>query len=220
MQTDFHHGLSTGRQTDHEGLYQDLRYGLRMLRGSPGFAAVAVLTLALGIAANTTVFSWIDALLVHPLPGTSRDHRLVVLEIVTSGWNSGTINFSYSDYRTARDNPKLLSGIALYTSTSFNTRVGNRTQRIHGELVSGNYFDVLGVKAILGRVFLPEELGDTPGAYPVAVIGERLWRSSFGADPGVIGTTVHVNGHAPTIVGVAPGEFSPGSRSATARPAV
>ena len=188
-------------------LYQDLRYGIRILWKNPGFTAVAVLTLALGIAANTTVFGWIDAVLVHPLPGTSDDHRLTVLEIVTTGWNSGTINFNYSDYRTARDNLKLLSGIALYTDTTFNTRVGESTHRIYGELVSGNYFDVLGVKPILGRVFLLEEYGDKPGAYPVAVISERLWRGRFGSDPALVGRTVNVNRYPLTIVGVVPAAF-------------
>jgi predicted permease len=188
-------------------LYQDLRYGMGILRGNPGFTAVVVLTLALGIAANTTVFGWIDAVLLHPLPGTADQHRLAVVEILTSGWNSGTLNFSYSDYRTARDNLRLLSGIALNTSTTFNLRIGESTQRISAELVSGNYFDVLGVKPILGRVFLPEEYGDKPGAYPVAVVSERLWRSRYAADPGIIGRTVYVNRHPLTIVGMVPSEF-------------
>ncbi len=188
-------------------LYQDLRYGTRILQGSPGFSAVVVFTLALGIAANTTVFGWIDRILVHPIPGAADDQRLAVVEILTSGWNDGTLNFSYSDYRTARDNLKLLSGIAVNTNTAFNTRIGDNTQRVYGELVSGNYFEVLGVKPILGRVFLPTEYGDKPGAYPVAVISERLWRGRFGADPGVIGRILYVNRFPLTIVGVVPSEF-------------
>src|SRR3974377_998312 len=166
-------------------LLQDIRYGIRILRGNPGFSAVIILSLALGIAANTTVFGWIARILVHPIPGNADDQRLVVVEILTSGWNSGTLNFSYSDYRTARDNLKLLSGIALNTDTTFSTRIGESVQRVYGELVSGNYFKVLGVRPILGRVFLPEEHGDKPGAYPATVISERLWRGRFGADPGI-----------------------------------
>ena len=120
-------------------LYQDLRYGIRVLRKDPGFTAVAVFTLALGIAVNTTVFSWIDAILVRPLPGTSDSQRLAVVEIVTTGWNSGTINFNYSDYRTARENLKLLSGVALHTDVQFNVRAGESLHRVYGELVSGNF---------------------------------------------------------------------------------
>ncbi len=186
---------------------QDIRYGMRILSRNPAFSTVVILILALGIAANTTVFGWIDRILVHPIPGTTDDQRLVVTEILTSGWNSGTLNFSYSDYRTVRDNLKLLSGIALNTDTTFSTRIGQNVQRVYGELVSGNYFEVLGVRPILGRVFLPEEYADKPGAYPVAVISERLWRGRFGADPGVIGRTLYVNRYPLTLVGVVPAEF-------------
>jgi predicted permease len=188
-------------------LIYDVRYALRMLLKSPGFTAAAVLTLALGIAANTTVFGWIDAVLLRPLPGVSEGHRLAVVEIETTGWNNGTVNFSYGDYRVARDNLKLLSGIALFRTTVFNLGDGKNARRVYGELVSGNYFAVLGVKPLLGRVFLPEEYGDKPGAYPVAVISERLWRNRFNADPGVIGKAVHVNQRDLTIVGVVPAEF-------------
>jgi predicted permease len=188
-------------------LCQDLRYGIRVLAASPGFTAVAVLTLALGVAANTTVFSWIDTILVRPIPGASEAHRLVVLEIVTPGWNGGAINASHNDYRFLRENLKLLSGLALYTPSTFNLDEGGSTQRVWSELVSGNYFAVLGVKPLLGRVFLPEEHGDKPGAFPVAVISERLWRGRFGADPGVVGKTVRVNRYPLTVVGVTPAEF-------------
>ncbi|HUL77683.1 MAG TPA: ABC transporter permease [Vicinamibacteria bacterium] len=190
-----------------KSLFQDLRFGLRVLLNSPGFTAVAVLTLALGIAANTTVFSWIDTILVHPIQGASDTNRLVVLEIMTSGWNGGTVNASHDDYRFARENLKLLSGIALYTPTTFNLGEGGGAERVWGELVSGNYFAVLGVKPLLGRVFLPEEYTDKPGAFPVAVISERLWRNRFGADPGVVGKAVRVNRYPLTVVGVTPNDF-------------
>ncbi|HUL78721.1 MAG TPA: ABC transporter permease [Vicinamibacteria bacterium] len=190
-----------------KSLVQDLRFGLRVLLKSPGFTAVAVLTLALGIAANTTVFSWIDTILVRPIPGTSAANRLVVLEIVTPGWNGGAINASHNDYRFIRENLKLISGLAIYTPTTFNLGEGEGSQRVWSELVSGNYFAVLGVKPLLGRVFLPEEYGDKPGAFPVAVISERLWRGAFGADPGVVGRTVRVNRYPLTVVGVTPAQF-------------
>jgi predicted permease len=189
-------------------LYQDLRYGARLLLGSAGFTAVAVLTLAIGIAANTTVFSWIDGVLLRPLPGVSDGRRLVVLELATSGWNGGSVNLSYNDYRFARENLSLLSGIAAHVmNTAFNVGEGENAQRTWGELVSGNYFAVLGVKALAGRVFLPEEFGEKPGGFPVAVIGERLWRGRFNADPGIVGRTVLVNRYPLTIVGVVPAEF-------------
>ncbi len=125
-------------------LYQNLCYGIRVLRRAPGFTVMSVFTLALGIAASTAVFSWIDTVLVHPIPGTTKDRQLVVLQILTTGWNNGTINFSHGDYRVARDNLKLLSGIALYTSATFNMNKGTGVDRVFGELVSGNYFAVLG----------------------------------------------------------------------------
>ncbi|MCX6638186.1 MAG: ABC transporter permease [Acidobacteria bacterium] len=191
---------------------QDLRFGIRVLWGSPGFTAVAVLTLALGIAVNTTVFSWIDAVLLRPLPGVGDSSRLVVFETVQPDGEGR--NTSYADYRDYRDNLKLVSGLALSLQpNSLSVGEGERAQRVWGELVSGNYFAVLGVRPLLGRFFLPEEQGDKPGAYPVVVIGERLWRSRFSADPGVVGGTVRVNRRELTIVGVAPKEFcgiSPG----------
>jgi predicted permease len=187
-------------------LWTDLRYGLRMLRGSPGFTAVAVLTLALGIAANTTVFSWIDQVLLRPLPGVSEGHRLAALEVSTSGWNGGAVLCSYTKYRAFRDHLKLIS-VAAHRPTSFSVGEGPKAQRVWGELVSGNYFAVLGVKPILGRVFLPEEYGDKPDAYPVVVISERLWRNRFRSDPGIVGKTVRVNQHELTVAGVVPAEF-------------
>jgi predicted permease len=188
-------------------VFQDLHYGARILLKAPGFTAVAVLTLAIGIAANTTVFSWIENVLVRPLPGVRDGQRLVVLEIVTPGFNQGTVNLSYAEYRLARENLTLLSGIAAHTLSAFQVGDGQRARRVWGELVSGNYFSVLGVEPTLGRVFLPEEYSDTPGGHPVAVIGERLWRGGFNADPGVVGRTIRVNRYPLTIVGVVPGEF-------------
>lgn len=188
-------------------LWTDLRYGLRILRGSPGFTVVAALTLALGIAANTTVFSWIDQILLRPLPGVSEGQRLAAFEVLTSGWNGGSVLASYSNYRAFRDDLKLISGVAAHRPTAFSVGEGEKAQRVWGELVSGNYFAVLGVKPLLGRVFLPEEYGDKPGAYPVAVISERLWRNRFRADPGIVGKTIRVNRYELTVAGVVPAEF-------------
>jgi len=153
-------------------LYEDLRYAIRVLRGSPGFTAVAVLTLALGITANTTVFGWIDTLLLRPLPGVAGGGRLAALETVSP--TGEYFNTSYPDYRDYRDSLKSFSGLAASLLNAFNVGPADNPRRIHGEYVSANYFAVLGVKPVRGRALLPSEYGDNPGAFPVAVIGYRL----------------------------------------------
>src|SRR5436305_6046610 len=152
------------------GLIQDIRFGLRILRKSPGFTVVAVLTLAVGIAANTAVFSWIQTTLLRPLPGVAGGSELVSFETMTP--NGEFIPNSYPDYRDFRDRLTLLAGQAMATPSAFSVGEEEGPERVWGELVSGNYFAVLGVKPILGRVFSPDEYGDSPGAYPLVVIGE------------------------------------------------
>jgi len=186
-------------------LYEDLRYAIRVLRGSPGFTAVAVLTLALGIAANTTVFGWIDNLLVRPFPGVSGGGRLAAIETVSP--NGEYFTTSYRDYRDYRDSLQSFSGLAASLLNAFNVGTADSPRRVFGEYVSGNYFAVLGVQPVRGRAFLPSEYGDKPGAFPVAVIGYRLWQSLFHGDPGIVGRTVHVNRYELTVAGIAPEEF-------------
>ncbi len=190
-------------------LLQDFRYGVRVLRSNPGLATVAVLTLALGIAVNTTVFSWIDGVLLHPLPGVTATDRLVALGTVPP--DGRFTNISYLDHRDFRDNLNLVSGTAAWTQATFTVGDGESAQRVWGELVTGNYFTLLGVKPVLGRVFSAEKEVDRPGANPVVVISHRLWRSRFQADPRVIGRTLRVNRHELTIVGVAAPEFCGGT---------
>lgn len=187
------------------GICDDLRYAIRVLRNSPGFTAVAVVTLALGIAANATVFGWINTLLLNPFPGVDRGEQLAALETISpTGEYSNT---SYRDYRDYRDRLKYPSGLAASLFNAFNVGPADNPRRIFGEYVSGNYFDVLGVKAGRGRTFLPSEYGDTAGAYPLAVISFRLWQELFQGDPGVAGRSIHVNSHGLTVAGVAPEEF-------------
>jgi len=186
-------------------LLQDIRYSLRVLRKSPGFTLVAVLTLAVGIASNTAVFSWIEMVLLHPLPGVADSNRLVSFETTTP--NGEFIPNSYPDYRDYRDHLTLVSGLAISTPNPFSVGDDEHAERVFGELVSGNYFDVLGVKPILGRTFSPQEYGDAQGGYPVAVIGENLWNRRYQRDPAVLGRTIRVNRQQLTIVGVAPAEF-------------
>jgi predicted permease len=191
-------------------LLQDFRYGFRTLFKSGGITLLAVLMLAVGIAANTAVFSWIEAVLLRPLPGVAASSEVVSFENTTS--NGEFIPNSYPDYRDYRDHLKLLSGLAVATPNAFSIGEEDHAERVWGELVSGNYFSVLGVKPILGRVFSPDEYGDKQGGYPVAVIGESLWSRLFHRDPGVLGSTVRVNRRQLTVVGIVPAGFH-GSRS-------
>jgi predicted permease len=186
-------------------LYEDLRYAIRVLRGSPGFTAVAVITLALGVAANATVFGWIDSLLLRPFPGVAAGEQLAILETVSPNGEFSTT--SYRDYRDYRDRVKSFSGVAASMLNAFNVGRVDNPRRVFGEYVSGNYFAVLGVKPARGRVFLPSEYGDNAGAFPVAVISSRLWRSQFQSDPGLVGKTIRVNRYELTVAGIAPEEF-------------
>jgi predicted permease len=172
---------------------------------SPGFTLVAVLTLAVGIAASTTVFTWIDDVLVRPIPGVTNGHELLAFESLTP--NGDSMTSSYPDYQDHRDHLKLLAGLAMTRPDPLSIGEEDHAERIWGELVTGNYFAVLGVKPAFGRLFSPEESGDKQGGYPVAVISYRLWIRRFGAAPGAIGSTIRVNRQQLTIVGVAAPEF-------------
>ncbi|MCW5981685.1 MAG: ABC transporter permease [Bryobacteraceae bacterium] len=186
-------------------LLQDCRYSFRILLKSPGFTLVAVLTLAVGIAANTAVYSWIETALMRPLPGVAATDELVSFESTTP--NGEFIPNCYPDYRDYRDHLKLVSGLAMAAPTAFSVGEEDRAERVWGELTSGNYFAVLGVKPLRGRVFSPDEYGDNLGGYPVAVIGENLWNRLFQRDPAVLGRTIRVNRQQLTIVGIAPASF-------------
>ncbi len=186
-------------------LMNDVRFGLRLLRRSPWFTIVAVLTLGLGIAVNTTVFGWIDSVLLHPFPGAGDPRELALIETVTPA-GEYLVNTSYLDYRDYRDSLTLVSGVALGRFTPLCVGADGRTDRAWAELVSANYFDVLKVKPALGRTFRPEEAREEGGA-PVAVISHGMWQSRFGGDPNVLGRTIRLNRHELTIIGVAPREF-------------
>jgi predicted permease len=186
-------------------LLQDLQHALRMIRRNPGFAAVTIFTLALGIATSTTIFGWVDTILLHPLPGVQEPDRLVALETVTPG--GAFVTNSYPDYIDFRDRLRMVSGIAVTRPAAFSVGQEEHAERVWGELVSGNFFSVLRAKTELGRTFLPEEYGDKPGAFPVVVISDSFWRSHFGADPQIAGKTIRINQHELTIVGVAAPEF-------------
>jgi predicted permease len=188
-----------------ENLARDIRYGVRMMARNPAVTLVAVLSLACGIAACATVFTWIDAVLLQPLSGVGDPGRLVTLETVTS--NGEWITSSYPDFIDFRDHLKLFDGIAVSRPAAFSVGREDHAERVWGELVSGNYFAVLGARPQVGRLFLPSEYGDAPGAYPVAVISDRYWRSHYGADAAIVGRTIRINQHELTVVGVAAPAF-------------
>lgn len=187
------------------GLLQDLRYAFRSLRNHPGFAVTAVLTMALGIAANSTVFSWIDAVLLHPIPGASDTGRLAAIQQVSG--SGDTVGLANPDFRDLQRNLRLVSGVAASHFSSFAIGPPENMQRIWGQIVSANFFTVLGVQPAKGRVFSPAEDVDSDGAVPLAVISHRLWRTWFQSDPHVLGKSVRLAGRELTVIGVLPPEF-------------
>lgn len=183
---------------------QDLRYGVRMLWKSPGYTAIAIITLALGIGANTTIFSWINSTLLNPVPGLATPGEVVELSLGQSQQNP--FPFSYPDYAAMRDAQHVFSGIAALSITPVSLTGNGRPQRVWGTVASANYFDVLKVRPALGRGFLPEE-DEKPNGAPVVVISYRLWQTHFGGDSSVIGRTMDINQRPYTIVGIAPAIF-------------
>jgi len=171
-------------------LWQDLRYGWRLLRKSPGFAAVAVLSLALGIGANTAIFSLANAILLKKLPVTDPD-RLVTI--------GRSVNYPF--FRELDRRNGVLDGLAGRFSIDLNLTAGGSTERMHGELVSGSYFRVLGVGATLGRVLTEEDDG-AEDAHPVCVISYDLWQKKFGGAPDVLNKAILLDARPFQIVGV------------------
>jgi putative ABC transport system permease protein len=185
-------------------LWQDVRYSMRMIAKAPGFAAIAILTLALGIGANTTIFSWINSALLNPVPGLARPSEVVAL---LQGKSTGEFDtFTYPDIEALRDGQQSFTGITACMFANMVLTGKAKPDRVVGMVASANYFDVLGVQPILGRTFLPAE-DEKPGGAPVAVISHRLWQTHFGANPGVVGQTFEINQHPYTIVGVTPPLF-------------
>src|SRR5262245_56870428 len=194
-------------------LWQDLRFGLRVMRNAPGFTVVAALALALGIGVNTTILSVVNGFIIRPLPVEKPDELVAPFmgskkEPQVWGW------FSYANYMDFRQQNKSLSGLLAWTMTSAGVSASGgshpgddgRAEIAWGELLSENYFEVLGVKPVLGRFFLPEE-DRTPNTHPVVVLSHSLWRQRFNADPGIVGRTIYMNGNPFTVVGVAPATF-------------
>jgi predicted permease len=185
-------------------LWQDLRYSLRMILKAPAYAAITILTLALGIGANTTIFSWINSTLLNPIPGLATPHEVVSLSLSRSGENPFPL--TYPDVEAMRDGQQSFTGITACNGLPMSLTGKGKPERVWGMLTSANYFDVLGVRPVLGRAFLPAE-DQTPGGAPVAVISYRLWQTHFGGNADIVGQTIEINEHPYTIVGVAPAVF-------------
>jgi predicted permease len=184
--------------------WQDVRYSLRMLLRAPGYAAIAILTLALGIGANTTIFSWINSSLLNPVPGLASPREVVSLTLSKPGDNPFPL--TYPDVEAMRDGQQSFTGITACNFAQMSLTGKGKPERVWGMVASANYFDVLGVRPILGRGFLPVE-DEKPGGAPVAVISYRLWQTHFGANPDIVGQAIEINQHPYTIVGVTPAVF-------------
>ncbi|HKM91830.1 MAG TPA: ABC transporter permease [Candidatus Acidoferrales bacterium] len=189
-------------------LLQDVRYALRQLRRSPGFALVAVLTLALGIGANTTIFTVVNAVLLRPLPVEDPEHLVAVLG--TDARNSTAqqqfLPMSYLNFQDLRDKNEVLTGMAAFTQAGVNLSGAGNPEQLNAALVSGNYFDVLGVHAALGNTFDREQAKKT-GGYPVVVLSYGFWQRRFGADRSIVGKPITLNQQPYTVIGVASKSF-------------
>ncbi len=203
------HTRHVGWEAGLESVWQDVRYAVRMLSKSPGFFLVAVLTLGLGIGANTAIFSIVNSLLLRPLPVPEPD-RLVTISSDTAvrfGFTAGA-GWNYPMWDRLRQRAEAFDGALAFTAERFNLAPGGERQPVDGLYVSGEFFTTVGVPALLGRTFTPADdvRGGGPDG-PVAVISYRLWQQRFGGAAGVIGTPVAVDGVPFTIVGVTPPEF-------------
>jgi macrolide transport system ATP-binding/permease protein len=188
-----------------ETALQDLRFGLRMLRRSPGFSILAILCLTLGIGANAAVFSWVEGILFRPYPAVTHQERLLALTGTARG-ESGATGISWPDLVDLQRSCTLLDAFIVNKIMGTTLNVGDRAERTIGSIVSANYFDAIGVHPILGRGFEPGE-DSGRNAHPVTVISYQLWRARFKGDPQIIGKTQRLNGVLHTIVGVAPEGF-------------
>ena len=187
-------------------LLQDIRYTFRVLGKKPGFAAVAILSLALGIGANVAVFSLVNSVLFKPMP-VKEPERLAAL-YTTEAQSRIPSGFSHPDYVDYRDNSEVFTDLMGFTGIPLNLSAGgDQPELIWGEMVTGNYFSGLGVETVVGRGFMPEE-DLTPNSHPVAVISYSFWQRRFSSDPDIAGKTIKLNNHDFTIVGVAPFGFT------------
>jgi predicted permease len=190
------------RQLSLESLLQDLRYGFRMLVRSPAFSVIAIVTLALGIGANTAIFSVVNGVLLNPLPFHD-GHQLVSLFEEIPNFKNGSI--SYPNFVDWQRMNRSFSTMAAYRSTGFNLSGAGEPENLHGEMISAGFFEILGVNPLMGRTFSPDE--DRLGANPTVMITEGLWKRKFGSTRDIIGKRLILNDVGRTVVGVVPSSF-------------
>ena len=189
---------------------RDLRYGLRTLARNPGFAAVAVLTIGIGIGASTTIFSWMRSMLLNPLPGATQPERVVAIE--NTAPDGEPLTTSYLDFRDFRDNLHLVDFVTVRVGNVFSVGEAPNTFQVWGEMVSGGLFDMLGVRPEAGRFFSDAERDDAQNAHAVVVISHSYWKNQYHSDRSAIGASLRINRTPFTIIGVAPEGFH-GTRS-------
>src|SRR6185369_11322248 len=180
--------------------YQDLKYSVRMLRKNPGFAAVVVITLALGIGANTAIFSFVNAVILNPLPLPDADRLVVINEITNQGEQMSVSLLNFRDWQARA---KSFEEIGGYRFDTFNLIGMGNPQRLIGQEVTLNYFRILGVQPQLGRIFTEEEDKFTPVGTAI-LISDSLWRNAFGSDPKILGRTLNLGGYIYWVIGVMP----------------
>ena len=183
-------------------LLQDLRYALRSLRNHSGFAAVAILTIAIGIGANTTIFSWLRSLLLNPFPAAVEPERIIAIE--NTAPDGAPITTSYLDFRDFRNNLRLVKSVTAYRSYLFSVGEVPNVERAWGELASGGVFEMFGLKPEAGRFFSLDEQDDSQNAHAVVVISYDYWKSHYGLNPSAVGSTLRINQTPLTVIGVAP----------------
>jgi len=186
-------------------LGQDVRYGVRTLRKSPGFTLVAVTMLALGIGANTAIFSLVSAVLLRPLPFPDADRLMVVRDDASAIGGPPRTPSTPADYAAWNEQSRSFTGMAAMTEATYNLTGSGEPQKLAGVRTTANLFTVLGMQALVGRTLLPAD--DQSDANAVVVLDERVWRSVFGGDPGVVGRTILLNGLPHAVVGIVPSEF-------------
>src|SRR4029453_6081631 len=188
-----------------ETILKDLRYGLRIMLRNPGFTAVALLAITLGIAANTTTFSAIDATLFHPF-NFPNEQRLVMLweRGLEQGYRRGSA--SSGNAIDWKEQNQTLEGLSIINQRSFDLTENDEPERFFGYLVSANFFDILGARTLYGRTFVAEE--GEPGKDQVVVLKHNLWQRRFASDPNIINQTIRMNGRSYTVIGVMPPDFN------------
>jgi predicted permease len=183
-------------------LGQDIRFGLRLMRQTPGLTLIAVLSLAIGIGANTAIFSVVNAVVLNPLPYSEPD-KLVSLFQDRHNFHQASISFpNFLDWQRMN---RSFTALAAYRNTGYNLFSRDEPERVHGEMISAGFFEILGVNPLIGRTFTAAE--DQLGANPTAMISERLWRRKFGADPNIIGQRIILDDVGRTVIGIVPGSF-------------